>query len=306
MFKKRHIYKHILAITACVFGGLTLANNNPKASDTNHLNVRFLKNSFVCNTLNTNSAGVVGNIYANVSGVGPDLTAKFNNVPDDGRKVIAVLVDPIMNGGFDYAFLDDNWSVTFKNIPGYIKHPQIHLYKQNPTDPDFLLHEENFIAKSYCLMPSIIRISNNGGHEIGRAPALDGNSNPIAGCNTFGFLTTTAPDLYCVVMPYDNVLDKLPGGSSLNVNDIFGVVIAEDDEGNVLDVNSINISNYYADEGPIGKERCRFEFLLPAGATKLQLHLYKNELLTENYLCKFLFKLENVSVSTFEGFNKYQ
>lgn len=306
MCKNNNICKHILAITAYIFTSIALTENTQiKASDTNNLEVKFLKNSFVCNTLNTNSAGVVGNIYANVDGVGPNLTLKYANIPYDGRKVIAVLVDHIMGGGFDYAFLDDNWTVKFTNIPPYIKQPQVHLYKQNPEDPDFLLHEENFIAKSYCLMPSIIRISNNGGLDIGRAPALDGDSKVITGCNTFGFLTTTAPDLYCVVMPFDDVLKYLPGGSTITVNDIFGVVIAEDDEGNPLEVNSVNISNYNAEDGPIGKEGCRFEFLLPEKATRLQLHLYKNELLTENYLCKFFFKLDKKPATSYENFNKW-
>lgn len=307
MRKNNNICKHILGVVAYIFTSLALTESSQvkASSDTNNLNVNFLKNKFECNTLNTHSAGVVGNIKATVDGVGPNLKLKYENVPNDGKKVIAVLVDDIMGGGFDYAFLDDQWTVEFKNIPPYIKQPQVHLYTQNPEDPDFLLHEENFIAKSYCLMPSIIRISNNGGYDIGRAPALDGDSKAIADCNTFGFLTTTAPDLYCVVMPFENVLNHLPGGDSITVNDIFGVVIAEDSEGKPLQVNAVNMSNYSSTDGPIGKEGCRFEFLLPQDATQLQLHLYKNELLTENYLCKFFFKIEKKAAKNYTDFNKW-
>jgi hypothetical protein len=255
------------------------------------------------NMLNTDSAVITDANCSAIFSKNRTLTANYQNLPVNlaSGKVIAVLVDEYVAPGTAYMskFLDQNGSVTFENIDVAVKLPQIHLYKQNPGDPDYLLRKENFIAKNMFPMSYVKNLTNNGGLTgqnllttyNGDTQSMDGALAPAGKPVIY---KTTVPHLYSISLPIGYLANLNPNWGGLTPGQIFGVLIAEDEKGNAQKVSSVVSSNYYTNEF------CRFDFIVPDGLNNFQFHLYKDILLKENFLCKY-----RVTVSNQEG-SQYQ
>ncbi len=86
------------------------------------------------------------------------INCTFDHLPKAARlenqkeRIFAVLIDS-KKGPVDFQFLDENLKCTL--TPSYHSdYLEIHLYMQNEGEPNFLLHEENFLCKTKFLPAS--------------------------------------------------------------------------------------------------------------------------------------------------------
>jgi len=289
---------HIFALgTAALLVGLTFASQNYTAFATNpenadNVSVPSVSNGpAVQNMLQGNSVIIDNASVSAIYGENNSLTATYSNLPVSlaGNKVIAVLVDEYVAPGTAYMsqFLDENGMVTFQNIDPAVKLPQIHLYKQDPADPDYTLRAENFISKNMFLMPYVKPLTNNGGYANENALNAYGNNSEridmiLTSQGKAKLETTTVPNLYSLQIPsnYFSTINK--DWSGIQPSSLFGIVLAEDPYGNVTKQFSVVSTNYNVNEF------CRFEFMLPEGTTNFQFHIYKDSLVRENFLLKYM------------------
>jgi len=287
---------HIFALgTVALLIGLISASQkssavNPTTADT--VSVPSVSNGpAVQNMLQGSSAVIAGASVSAIYGENNTLTATYKNLPVSlsSDKVIAVLVDEYMAPGTAYMsqFLNENGVVTFQNIDPAVKLPQIHLYKQDPADPDFTLRGENFIAKNSFPMPYVKSLSNNGGFSNENALNAYGNNSEridmiLTPAGQAKLETTTVPNLYSLEIPsnYFSIINKDWVG--IQPSSLFGVVLAEDGHGNLTKQFSVVSTNYSVNEF------CRFEFMLPEGTKNFQFHIYKDSLVKDNFLLKYM------------------
>lgn len=248
------------------------------------------------NMLNTDSAVITNAKCSAIFSKNRTLTATYENLSPElsSGKIIAVLVDQYVAPGTAYMtkFLDEKNQVTFENIDIAVKLPQIHLYKQSPNDPDYLLRPENFIAKNMFPMSYVKNITNNGGltnQNIittynGETQKMDDGFSPAGKPILY---RTTIPNLYTISIPKSYFVNLKPAWGGLTPGEIFGVIIAEDFAGNPIQIQSVVSSDYY------DNEFCRFNFVIPEGLKNFQFHIYKNILQTDNFLCKYLITVIN-------------
>ena len=257
------------------------------------------------NMLNTDSAVITDAQVNYVQGENQSITAVYKNLPKD-EKIIAVLVDAMEGGAVTSQFLDGDGKVTFSGVKECLKIPQIHLYKQNPQDPDYLLHRENFIAKNTYLMPYIIDITNNAGlsrFEIPTSSASGSiyNTQIVPSCTLY---TTSVVNIYSLALPFTYFSSLARAGldiaNGIKPEDVFAVIIAQDAAGGEICRKSVVSTKYLIPSlrGAVGSF-CRFEFLLPRATKTVQLHIYKKSLHTPNFLCKLLFEIQKAPATAY-------
>ncbi len=297
--------RNLLAVSLFL-SSIIIGLNTPKisAQETNFgdtspdvVNVEPVTSTVSTNMLNVNSAVITKANVQRIEGKNQDIKVKFSDVPQVEEKIFAVLVDEIVGGVIQAQYLDENNSVEFKNVMEYIKIPGIHLYKQSPEDPDFTLRKYNFIASTSYLMPYGKKITNNGGLETPLVNAYKadgtqyGSSTPQA-----QLYTTTVPNVYSLAIP-SNFFSYIDNGSGVNASNVLAAVISyesEDTTKQPVDVRQW-VSTNYNESGYI----CRFEFLLPEGVKNIQVHLYKEGLYENTFLCKFLIDIEKQAATNY-------
>ena len=97
--------------------------------------------------------------------------------------------------------------------------------------------------------------------------------------------SSTVKNRFAISIP-DGYFESLdPNWDDLLPGQIFGVLLAEDGQGNIIKNQRVD-ARVYGNPG----EFLRYEFTLPENAESFQFHLYKDVLLKENFLLKFLVK----------------
>lgn len=288
------LFMAVLFSTVSIFG-LNKIEPNVKAADT--INVEPVTTTVKTNMLNVDTAIITKADVKNMVGKNQEISVKFSDLPSTDEKIFAVLVDEIAGGVIQSKFLESNNSVTFSDIKEFIKIPGIHLYKQGASDPDFLLRKENFVASTSYLMPYVKKLTNNGGLESNKVKAYRGNGTLYENVPDATLFTTTIPNVYSLALPM-NILPLIEGTKGIDASDILAAVIAEDENGNAVDVRQWVSTDYNELEGT-DKYLCRFEFLLPPGTKNLQVHLYKHGLFKEDFLCKYLIKLNKQAATNY-------
>lgn len=249
------------------------------------------------NMLNVDTAIITKPKVKTMIGKNNEISAQFSDIPETDEKIFAVLVDEVAGGVVDSKFLDSNNKVTFSNIGKFLRIPGIHLYKQGENDPDFLLRKENFIASTSYLMPYIKKTRRSQAADGSRSLiAYKGDGTTYEGVPDAKLFATTFKDVYSVALEEDT-LSKIESKSGLGAKDILAAIIAEDENGNTLDVRQW-VSTDYSETTGTDKKLCRFEFAVPAGTKNVQVHLYKDALMEGNFLCKFKYKVKEVGEST--------
>ena len=282
--------------------------------------VYFQESGISANMLNIDTAVITDVRVESVSGNDSGITMKFSNLPNISEKIFAVLVDEAAGGVIQSKYLDGSNSVTFDIMPDSIKVPGVHLYKQGANDEPFLLRRENFIASTSYMMPKLRSSLSSASTRYGGP--LDGNGAPLytplieerskgssfsQSLTDYGLLNIlTTPNSFVFDFPL-STLNVIEGASGLEASDILAAVIAEDGNGNTLDVRQWVATQYVVSSGSETKalvdgefvqerKKCRFEFILPSSAKVVQIHLYKHGLFKENFLCKYLFNVTNGSL----------
>ena len=257
------------------------------------------------NMLNIDTAIITDVRVESVSEDASGITMKFSNLPNISEKIFAVLVDEAAGGVIQSKYLDGSNSVTFDIMPDSIKVPGVHLYKQGANDEPFLLRRENFIASTSHMMNSTRNVIDISGYTKS-VSALDGNGNIITAeeIPSKAAVQPTVPKGVLTCLPSENVfsfdfslttLNYIEGISGLDAPDILAVVIAEDENGNTLDVRQWVATQYKVSvpiKGSVSESSqrttdCKFDFMLPSAAKKVKIHLYKHGLFKENFLCKY-------------------
>jgi len=271
-----------------------------KAAEPDLVNVESVTTQVQTNMLNVDTAIITKASVTKMLGKNQDVSVTFANVPETTNKVFAVLVDVIAGGVIQAQYLDSNNMVKFTNIPEYIKIPGIHLYEQSPTDPDFVLRKENFIASTSYLLPYGKKIENNGGLVVSGSQKPANEVFPYKGDGTVypnvpsaTLFTTTIPNVYSLAIP-KNFLLLIDGAKDLLASNLLAAVIAEDENKNTLEVRQWVSTDYNENDN-----FCRFEFLLPDKAKNVQIHLYKYGLFEENFLCKFLATIDKQAATNY-------
>lgn len=291
--------ENFMANVKAVAGEVVAAADDPTPTPTEStIDVTCSSTTVKQNMLNTDSAVITDTRVLSAVGNNQSLTVSYTKtgLPTE-NKVIAVLLEPASGGVVESKFLDANKSVKFENIPDYIKRPQIHLYKQSPDDPEYLLRKENFIAKHSYLMPYVPKITNNGDLTMFTIPATNGEGVAYEATSVPAstLYTTTVFNIYSLMLPANFMTSLSSAGvdaaANLKNEDVFAVVIAQDEEGNEIGRQSV-VSTVYSNPDETTTNFCRFEFILPYGAKQAQIHLYKNELKGPNFLCKFLCNIQ--------------
>jgi hypothetical protein len=154
----------------------------------------------------------------------------------------------------------------------------------------FAIRSYNFIASTSYLMPYGRFISNNGGLEGNKATAVKADGTQYGSDVPQATLyTTTVPQVYSLAIPKE-FFSKIENASDVKAKNVLAAVISysdSDDTKAPVDVRQW-VSSDYSEEGNI----CRFDFLLPENVKNIQVHLYKDGLYENNFLCKFLMDIE--------------
>lgn len=245
------------------------------------------------NMLDVNSSVITKVNVQKIEGKNQDLKVTFADVPKIPEKIFAVLVDKIHGGVIQQAFLDSNNSVEFKNVMEYIKIPGIHLYKQTPTDQNFALKKENFIASTSYLMPYGKKILNNGDLGDPVVTAYNGEGVKYENVPTALLYTTTVPQVYSLSIP-KNFFNNID--SAVTAKNILAAVISYTDDNKITPIDVRQwVSSDYEEENSLFK----FDFLLPEGVKDVQVHLYKDGLYREKFLCKFLININKQAAQNY-------
>ena len=273
------------------FNSPTILAREETINDT--VDVQAVTTNVKTNMLDVNSSVITTANVQRIEGKNQDVKVTFADLPQIPEKIFAVLVDEIEGGVIQQAFLDENNSVEFKNVIEYIKIPGIHLYKQSPTDPDFILRKENIIASTSYLMPYGKKILNNG--DLGKPIVSAYNADGIKYENvpTALLYTTTVPQVYSLSIP-KNFFDNIDSG--VTAKNVLAAVICytDDNKATPIDVRQC-VSSDYEEQ----KKLCNFEFLLPEGVKDIQIHLYKDGLYKEKFLCKFLININKQAANNY-------
>lgn len=205
-------------------------------------------------------------------------------------KLFAVLIDR-GKGPVAFSFLnlnpDNGWYYTNLMAPYYCDMYQVHIYKQTPGDPDFLLHEENFVCKTRNLFMSSNIVMYKKAY-LRALTKLDGNGNVLnpsaakqffVSCYTPNYYRIEAPDLELPDAP----LDK------------FGVLVFPQGQENLLSYED-RVVPQTEETIDVGGEELygheRFNFWVPPEVKEFEFHVYKGSLLSENFLYKYKIKLD--------------
>lgn len=292
MNTKKRTNRRFLAVSLFLSGmiiGLSTPKISAEETTPDTVNVEPVTSTVSTNMLNVHSAVITTAKVEKIEGRNQDVKVKFDNVPQIEEKIFAVLVDEIVGGVIQAQYLDENNSVEFKNVMEYIKIPGIHLYKQSPTDEPYAIRDYNFIASTSYLMPYGKVILNNGGLEGNQVSAYKANGTEYgADVPKATLYTTTVPQVYSLAIP-TNFFSYIENGNGVNAENILAAVISyesEDTSRKPVDVRQW-VSSNYSEAGKL----CRFDFLLPEGVKNVQVHLYKDGLYENNFLCKFLVKI---------------
>ena len=289
MNSKKRTNRRFLAVSlflSSMIIGLTTPKISAEETTPDTVNVEAVTSTVKTNMLNVHSAVITKASVEKIEGKNQDIKVKFDDVPQVKEKIFAVLVDEIVGGVIDADYLDSNNSVEFKNVKEYIKIPGIHLYKQSPDDKEFVIRDYNFIASTSYLMPYGKLILNNGGLEGNKATAYKADGTQYGSDVPQATLyTTTVPQVYSLAIPKD-FFSKIGNASDVKAKNILAAVISyadSDDKKTPVDVRQW-VSSDYSEDSNI----CRFDFLLPKDVKNIQVHLYKDGLYENNFLCKFL------------------
>lgn len=203
-------------------------------------------------------------------------------------KLFAVFIDNC-RGPVAFSFLNlnpkDGWYYTNLIAPYYCDMYQVHIYKQTPGDPDFLLHEENFVCKTRnMLMSSDIVMYKKV--DLASIVKLDGNGNILdpnadkkffVSCNTPNYYRIEADDLETAESP----LNK------------FAVLVFPQGQENLLSYED-RVVPQTEETIAVGAElpgHERYNFYVPKEVNEFEFHVYNGSLLSENFLYKYRIKL---------------
>lgn len=300
MNSKKRTNRRFLAVSlflSTMIIGLTTPKISAEETTPDTVNVEPVTSTVSTNMLDIHSSVITTAKVERIEGRNQDVKVKFDNVPQVEEKIFAVLVDEIAGGVIQAQYLDANNSVEFKNVMEYIKIPGIHLYKQSPTDEDFVLRSYNFIASTSYLMPYGKPILNNGGLEGNKATAHKADGTEYsADIPKATLYTTTVPQVYSLAIP-TNFFSYIDNGNGVNAGNILAAVISyesDDTTKNPIDVRQW-VSTNYGEAGNL----CRFDFLLPEKVKNVQVHLYKEGLYENNFLCKFLININKEAATNY-------
>ncbi len=292
MNNKQKINRKILTISlllsSFIFGLSSqkiLATNANETSTNDTINIKSDVTTVITNMLDENSSLITKASVNKIEGQDQTIKATFESLPDE--KIFAVLVDEAAGGAFQFKFLDKNNSVEFKDVKHYVNIPGIHLYKQSSTDPDFLIRPENFIASTSYLMPYVQKVTNT---DSATACKADGSKYdetvPKAKLDS-----TTDPQIYSLIIPKD-FFSKIENGSDVTAKNVLAAVISYSDDN--YDKKPLEVKQWVSSDYTETENTCKFDFLVPAGTKNILVHLYKDGLYEEKFLCKFCMELKKV------------
>ncbi len=240
------------------------------------------------NMLDVNSSIITTANVQKLEGTDQSIKITFADLPKIPEKIFAVLVDERTCGAFQLKFLDSNNSVEFTNVVDYVSVPGIHLYKQSPTDPDFTIRKENFIASSSYLMPHVEKIENKGLATAHNNKAQKyGSEVPRVKMDL-----TSDPQVYSLRIPKD-WFPKINNGSDANAKNVLAVVLSFYENSFSRGTLKNEIKQWVATDYNEEDNTCRFDFSIPNGVEDFQVHLYKDGLYEDKFLCKFYIHLKN-------------
>ena len=267
---------------------LATKKSEPVVSEIDTIDIQSNTTTVSTNMLDINSSVITTANVQKIEGKDQDMKVTFTNLPNVTEKIFAVLVDEKTNGVSQSKFLDANNSVEFKNIVDYVDIPGIHLYKQSPTDPDFTVRRENFIASTSYLMPYIKKIPNDGLATAHKADETKyGTDVPKIKIDS-----TTDPQIYSLIIP-KKFFSKIDNGSDVTAKNVLAAVLSFSDED--FNKTPVDVRQWVASDYNEKNNTCRFDFLLPNEVKNIQIHLYKNGLYEDKFLCKFYIHLKYFS-----------
>lgn len=300
----------------------------------NVVTVPPITSNFETNTLNIDTAIVVPYTESKLEGVDNVVKAKiveknqgvkvtFSNVPSipEGDRLFAVMVDAVYydkdgtgNKIISKQYLDENNSVTFDNVPEYIKIPGIHLYIERSEDhyiDPMPIFPWNFVASTSCLMPyaledgdgSVVDVTDDKEDESGKPIVIAKGGAKI--------YATTVPCIYSLKIPKSVIeayYNYKPGAKKEEIKpeNIFAAVLSNDIHGDHNDRGDYGEGTRQwvsiVEEDTVNGDTddpdfCKFKFLVP-GAPNLptsdfEVHLYNKILEKENFLFKIKYKIRD-------------
>lgn len=277
--------------------GLSAPKISAEGTKPDIVNVESVTSTVSTNMLNVHSSVITKAYVKKIKGKNQKIKVKFDDVPQVEEKLFAVLVDEIAGGIIDAQYLDAKNSVEFKNVMEYVKIPGIHLYKQSPNDKEFAIRDYNFIASTSYAMPYVKEITNNGGLDSYKVTPYKADGTQYGGdVEQATLYTSTVPQVYSLAIP-KNFFSKINNGSGVNAKNVLAAVISyadSDDKKTPVDVRQWVSSDYNEKEN-----MCRFNFLLPKDVKNIQVHLYKDGLYADTFLCKFLIDINKKAATNY-------
>ena len=204
-------------------------------------------------------------------------------------KVFAVLIDKekgvVVNKKFTQPDSALNMDYVSLKAPYFSDVVDVHFYKQNPHDEDFVVREENFLCKLKTFMTKDL-VRTKKMTELGTVIALDGQGNVIenpideAKC---GFFNRMSPNLYGIYAIY-------PQNKRY-----FGVIVLPTGSENKIPVFEDRvwpISSYFTFNKfhQVPNNRA-FNFKLPGDVNEFEFHVYEDSLEEANFKWKYKIKL---------------
>ncbi len=289
MNNKKKINNKVI-VASLFLSSIIISFNSPKILATNinsgvNSDTAVHTSTVSTNMLATNSSIIIPTCIQKLEGKDRDIKVTFTNLLNIKEKLFAVLVDERAGGVFQSKFLDSNNSVEFKNILRYVSIPGIHLYKQSPTDKDFTMRKENFVASSSYLMPYVEKITNSGLITARKENAMKYGSE----VQQVKLDSTTDPQIYSLRIPRNFFNQYLNNCGHAVAKNILAAVISYPD--NNYDNTPLEVKQWVSTDYNETDDMCRFEFLVPEGTKDVQVHLYKDGLYEDKFICKFYIHL---------------
>lgn len=247
------------------------------------------------------SAVVVGSgVYQGTGGDGAAYVGMLENgtatltlTDSDGNPIDTAVAEAVFVPAglhFDIPGYDqESRKAKLSELLAYVKIPGIHLYKQSPNDPDYLLRTEGPIDGHIVVMADGKEVSRTavtvgvGAVTFAKAEARDAQGAPMGKDQTWTFELgkTSRND-----MPFDARVGSVKFGSPTNQ---FSAVAAS---GLAIPGGTIRLS-----KGDLSAEEAipATWITRPAGANEVEIHIYQGDLTHEDLLSKLLIKLSRAA-----------